>query len=95
MSQTINNSRASIVNQLHNMLTNHPERMHSMLNVYLIGSKDNTFITRDAFEIYTNNPVQKITDKVDKLKTKGGIPTLSIWELVEKASGGYLLILSV
>lgn len=95
MTQTKKNDNAGLLNQLHNMLTNHPERMHSKLNVSLISSKDNSLIERDEFEIYTNHPIQKITDKVDKLKTKGGISTLTIKELVEKSAGEYVLIVAV
>lgn len=84
-----------VVSQLHNMLTNHPERMHSKLEVQLISAKDNTLIDSDSFEIYTNHPFQKIKDKVEKLRTKGGIHTLSIKELVEKSAGTYFLILAV
>ena len=87
--------KMSVVNQLHNMLTNHPERKHSKLEVSLISSKNNSLIERDEFEIYTNHPCQKIKDKVEKLKSKGGISTLSIKELVEKKEGEYYLILAV
>lgn len=95
MVQTNRNDKTGVIKQLHNMLTNHPERMHSMLNVSLISKGDNTLLARDEFEIYTNHPEQKIKDKVEKLKTKGGITTLMIKELVEKTEGNYLLILSV
>ena len=91
----VKNDKMGVVNQLHNMLTNHPERMHSMLNVYLISSKDDSLISKETFEIYTNHPVQKIKDKVEKLRLKGGISSLSIWELVEKSVNEYLLILAV
>ena len=84
-----------VVRQLHNMLTNHPERLHSMLDISLVDSKDGALIVRDEFEIYTNHPIQKIKDKVDKLKFKGGYATLTIKELVEKTAGKYLLILSI
>lgn len=87
--------KLGVVSQLHNMLTNHPERMHSMLNVSLVNANDNSLITREEFEIYTNHPIQKITDKVEKLRTKGGISTLCIKELVEKADKEYVLIVAV
>ena len=96
MVQTKNKKdKLGVINQLHNMLTNHPERMHSMLSITLVSSKDNSLIARDKFEIYTNHPIQKIKDKVDKLKTKGGISTLCIKELVEKSAGQYILIVAV
>jgi len=87
--------KMSVVNQLHNMLTNHPERMHSKLEVSVISSENNALLERDEFEIFTNHPIKKIQDKVDKLKFKGGITTLSIKELVEKADKEYVLILAV
>lgn len=95
MSKIMKNDKAGVINQLHNMLTNHPERMHSVLNISLVSAKDNSLIARDEFEIYTNHPCQKIKDKVDKLKFKGGMSTLAIKELVEKSAGNYVLILAV
>ena len=95
MVKTSKSDKMGVINQLHSMLTNHPERMHSKLDVYLINSKDNYLIAKEAFEIYTNHPIDKIKDKVEKLKLKGGIYTLSIMELVEKAAGEYLLILAI
>ena len=96
MVQTNNKKdKLGVVNQLHNMLTNHPERMHSILDVSLISANDNSLIAKDKFEIYTNHPIKKIQDKIDKLKFKGGIHTLSIKELVEKSAGEYVLILAV
>lgn len=92
MSQT---KKKGVIDQLHNMLTNHPERKHSILNVSLIKSEDNSLVGRDEFEIYTNHPEQKIKDKVEKLKLKGDVPTLTIKELVEKSEGEYVLILAV
>lgn len=87
--------KTGVIRQLHNMLTNHPERLHSMLDVRLVSSKDDTLIDSDRFEIYTNHPVKKIEDKVEKLRTKGDICTLEIKELVEKSEGEYFLILAV
>lgn len=84
-----------VIKQLQNMLTNHPERIHSKLHVTLIATKDHSLLERDEFEIYTNHPVKKITDKVEKLKLKGGFPTLEVEELVEKEPGQYILVLSV
>lgn len=95
MVETKNKDNLGVISQLHSMLTNHPDRMESMLNVSLVSSKDNSLLARDTFEIYTNHPVQKIKDKVDKLKFKGGISTLKVLELVEKADKEYVLILSV
>lgn len=95
MVQANKNDKLGVVKQLHNMLTNHPERLHSKLNISLISSKDNSLLVQEEFEIYTNHPIQKIKDKVEKLKTKGGISTLTIKELVEKSSGEYVLIVAV
>lgn len=95
MVQTNKKDKLGVVNQLHNMLTNHPERMHSMLEISLISANDNSLIVKDKFEIYTNHPIKKIKDKVEKLKTKGGISTLKLLELVEKSEGEYVLIVAV
>ena len=95
MVQTKKNDNTGLLKQLQNMLTNHPERMHSKLNVSLINAKDNVLLARDEFEIYTNHPVDKITEKVRKLKTEGGVYTLNLKELVEKSEGEFVLILSV
>jgi len=89
------NDKTGVIEQLRKMLTNHPEKKHYMLNVSVISSKDNSLIGRDEFEIYTNHPVHKITRKVTKLRKEGGICSLNIEELVEKAEGKYILILSV
>ena len=94
MSNVGNKDKLGVINQLHNMLTNHPERKHGMLQVTLISS-DNSVLAKDEFEIYTNHPMQKIKEKVEKLKFKGGIPTLNIKELVEKDEGVFYLIISV
>ncbi len=89
------NYKKGLVSQLHSMLTNHPDRMHSMLEVRLVNRKTDELIDSDRFEIYTNHPVKKIEDKVEKLRTKGDIYTLEIKELVEKSEGEYFLILGV
>ena len=56
-------ANASVIGQLHNMLTNHPERMHSMLEISVFNN--NKVIEKDEIEIFTNHPENKIREKVE------------------------------
>lgn len=89
------NFEAGVINQLHSMLTNHPERMHSMLKIVLKSAGDGSVIGEDEFEIYTDHPEDKITEKVEKLRTKGGITTLRLKELTKVSDNKYTLMLEV
>ena len=70
-------TKTGILGQLESMLTNHPERKAWKLRVQLKNSSGEV-IDENDFLIYTNNPENKIYEKVRKLKLKGGYPTLNI-----------------
>jgi len=95
MNESKNNICAGVVKQLKSMLTNHPERKHSVLKVTIIDRKDNSLKAREEFEIYANDPIEKIKEKVYKLRYKGNYSTLELKEFVEKTEGYFILILAI
>ncbi len=69
-----------VISQLHSMLTNNPERPKFKLNAFLEDS-EGKIIDSDKFDIYANDPISKIEEKVEKLRTEGNMTTLRIIEM--------------
>jgi len=84
-----------LLNQLRRMWTNHPERTHYPLDISVFKHNGKKVIERQKFEIYANDPITKIEEKIEKLKTKGGLTTLTIRKLNKTEDGGYNLELEI
>lgn len=87
--------KKGLVSQLKNMLTNHYDRPKRKLEIRLVNKKDNTLIDSGVFDFYSNHPINKVKEKINKLRTEGDYYTLEIKELIEKSKGEYFLILAV
>lgn len=86
--------RLGIIEELHSMLTNHTDRPKFILNVFLLTS-EGALIQRSNFEIFANDPISKIEEKVTKMRLKGGITTLKIAQIKKSSDNEYTLELSV
>ena len=73
-------TRRGILGQLESMLTNHPERKTWMVEAKLKDSND-LLLDSNEFKIYAEDAEFEISDKVTKLRDKGGLPSLRILKL--------------
>lgn len=91
---TKKSTKEIIFKQLRSMLTNHCDRPKYVLNVFLNDSMNHA-IGNDKFDIYANEPISKIEEKVTKMREKGGYTTLLLHEIKEIAEKEYTLVLSI
>lgn len=87
--------KRGIIDQLHNMLTNHKERPHHTLNVEVLGAKSGVVVEKDKIVIYANEPVSKIEEKVKKMREEGNYYTICISDLHLAETGEYYLSLLI
>lgn len=83
-----------IIDQLHNMLTNHNERPHHTFNV-VVKNGAGKVIEENKIVIYANEPLSKVEEKVKKMRDEGGYYTLAISEIRLEGNGEYYLSLTI
>ena len=85
--------KSNVVNKLKDMLTNHSDRPKYFLQVNIASSRDSHYTEFESFEIYANDPAEKIKEKVHKLKLHGGMTTLKISAIEKLDDAKYKLCL--
>ena len=87
----MNNVIARIESELQSMLSNHPERPKYCMQLQFVDVKENV-LKESSFEIFANNPVKKIYEKVVKLRDKGGYRKLSVVSIHKEENDDKVLV---
>ena len=77
------NTMNSIAHELKSMLSNHADRHKYHMVLQFVDAKENV-MNESSFDIYTNDPVKKIWEKVVKLRDKGGYRKLKVVSIQKK-----------